>query len=103
MPERSSPALPDFAALAFLPALVDLAAFAAFVPAACLLSALPLPLPCGVAAEAAERGLPFLGEVPLDLSVRLAGDSGQPVALGEGPVAGAYARLADRLIRGDMA
>lgn len=57
----------------------------------------------GVAAEAARRGLPFLGEVPLDLSVRLAGDSGHPVALGEGPVADAYARLADRLIRGDMA
>ena len=57
----------------------------------------------GVAAEAAERGLPFLGEIPLDLSVRLAGDSGQPVALGEGPVADAYARLADRLVQGGMA
>lgn len=52
----------------------------------------------GVAAEAAARGLPFLGEVPLDLSVRLAGDSGRPVAAGEGPVADAYARLAKRLI-----
>ena len=47
--------------------------------------------------------MPFLGEVPLDLSVRLAGDSGQPIALGEGPVAGAYARLAERLIQGGMA
>ena len=57
----------------------------------------------GVAAEAATRGLPFLGEVPLDLSVRLAGDAGQPVAAGEGPVADAYARLAARLVEGGMA
>ena len=57
----------------------------------------------GVAAEARTRGLPFLGEVPLDLSVRLAGDSGRPVALGDGPVAAAYARLADRLIGGNLA
>ncbi|HRO14446.1 MAG TPA: Mrp/NBP35 family ATP-binding protein [Paracoccus sp. (in: a-proteobacteria)] len=57
----------------------------------------------GVAAEAAARGLPFLGEIPLDLSVRLAGDSGQPVAAGAGPVAEAYARLAQRLIQGGMA
>jgi ATP-binding protein involved in chromosome partitioning len=57
----------------------------------------------GVAAEAAALGLPFLGELPLDLSVRLAGDAGTPVAVGEGPVAAAYAALAARLIAGDMA
>jgi ATP-binding protein involved in chromosome partitioning len=57
----------------------------------------------GVAAEAAALGLPFLGELPLDLSVRLAGDAGTPVAVGEGPVAAAYAALAARLVAGDMA
>lgn len=57
----------------------------------------------GVAAEAAELDLPFLGELPLQLEVRLAGDSGRPAALGEGIVADAYARLADRLIKGGIA
>lgn len=57
----------------------------------------------GVAAEAAELGLPFLGELPLQLEVRLAGDSGRPIALDEGPVADAYARLADRLVQGGIA
>ncbi|WP_234855131.1 Mrp/NBP35 family ATP-binding protein [Paracoccus everestensis] len=57
----------------------------------------------GVAAEARQLGLPFLGELPLELDVRLAGDSGRPVALGEGATAQAYARLADRLIRDGIA
>ena len=57
----------------------------------------------GVAAEAEKLGLPFLGEIPLALEVRVAGDEGRPVALGEGPVSEAYARLADRLVRGGMA
>jgi ATP-binding protein involved in chromosome partitioning len=57
----------------------------------------------GVAAEAEKQGLPFLGELPLDLSVRLAGDAGTPVAAGDGPVAAAYARLAARLVAGGMA
>lgn len=57
----------------------------------------------GVAAEAAQLGLPFLGEIPLNLEVRLAGDAGTPVAAGDGPVAEAFARLAQRLIAGGMA
>jgi ATP-binding protein involved in chromosome partitioning len=57
----------------------------------------------GVAAEAARLDLPFLGELPLDLSVRLAGDSGTPVAAGDGPIAEAYDRLAARLVAGGMA
>lgn len=57
----------------------------------------------GVAAEARALDLPFLGEIPLQLEVRLAGDAGTPIALGEGAVADAYARLADRLIQGGMA
>ena len=57
----------------------------------------------GVAAEAARLDLPFLGELPLDLAVRVAGDSGTPVAAGEGPLAEAYATLAARLVKGGMA
>ena len=57
----------------------------------------------GVAAEAAKLGLPFLGELPLDLEVRLAGDAGTPIAAGDGPIAEAYAKLAQRLIAGGMA
>ncbi|QBX33872.1 Mrp/NBP35 family ATP-binding protein [Paracoccus liaowanqingii] len=57
----------------------------------------------GVAAEAETLGLPFLGELPLQLEVRLAGDSGRPAALGEGTVAQAYERLAKRLIDGGIA
>lgn len=57
----------------------------------------------GVAAEAQALGLPFLGEIPLQLEVRLAGDSGRPVALGDGDVSAAYGRLADRLVAGGIA
>ena len=57
----------------------------------------------GVAAEAKRLDLPFLGELPLSIDVRLAGDAGKPIALGEGPQAQAYARLAQRLIDGGMA
>ena len=57
----------------------------------------------GVRAEAARLGLPFLGEIPLDLDIRLSGDSGVPIAAGEGPVAAAYARLAEGLVRAGFA
>ena len=57
----------------------------------------------GVRAEAEKLGLPFLGELPLSIDVRMAGDAGTPIAAGEGPVAAAYAVLADRLIKGGMA
>jgi ATP-binding protein involved in chromosome partitioning len=57
----------------------------------------------GVAAEAEKLDLPFLGEIPLSIDVRLAGDAGTPVAAGEGPVSEAYARLAHRLVAGGMA
>jgi ATP-binding protein involved in chromosome partitioning len=57
----------------------------------------------GVAAEARRLDLPFLGELPLSIDVRIAGDSGTPIAAGEGPHAEAYARLAHRLIAGGMA
>lgn len=57
----------------------------------------------GVAAEAAKIGVPFLGELPLELETRIAGDAGTPIALGDGPAADAYAALAARLIAGGMA
>jgi len=56
----------------------------------------------GVKDEAARIGVPFLGEFPLSLDVRLAGDTGQPVALGDGEVSDAYAALAKRMIAGGM-
>lgn len=57
----------------------------------------------GVAAEAQRLNLPFLGELPLSIDVRIAGDAGTPIALGDRPAADAYARLAERLIGGGMA
>lgn len=57
----------------------------------------------GVAAEAEALGVPFLGALPIDLETRLAGDAGTPIATGDGPMAQAYAVLADRLIKGGMA
>ena len=57
----------------------------------------------GVAAEAEKLGLPFLGEIPLDLDIRLAADGGVPIASGDTPQAEAYAQLAKRLVAGGMA
>jgi ATP-binding protein involved in chromosome partitioning len=56
----------------------------------------------GVGAEAKKLGVPLLGEIPLSLDVRVAGDSGTPIAAGDGPIAAAYARIAERLIAGGM-
>ncbi|WP_282603423.1 Mrp/NBP35 family ATP-binding protein [Paracoccus sp. PARArs4] len=52
----------------------------------------------GVAQEAEMLNLPMLGQLPLELETRLAGDSGKPIATGDGPAAAAYADLAQRLI-----
>jgi ATP-binding protein involved in chromosome partitioning len=57
----------------------------------------------GVAAEAQKLGIPLLGALPIDLETRLAGDGGTPIAAGDGPMAQAYARIADGLIKGGMA
>ena len=57
----------------------------------------------GVAAEAEKMGVPLLGALPIDLETRLAGDGGTPVAAGDGPMAHAYARIAEGLIKGGMA
>ncbi len=57
----------------------------------------------GVREEAEHLGAPFLGEIPLALDIRLAGDSGTPAAAGEGPLAEAYATLARDLVKRGIA
>jgi ATP-binding protein involved in chromosome partitioning len=57
----------------------------------------------GAREEAARLDLPFLGEIPLSIEIRLAGDGGVPVAAGDGPMAAAYADLARHLIAGGVA
>ncbi|MEP5376633.1 MAG: P-loop NTPase, partial [Hyphomicrobiales bacterium] len=57
----------------------------------------------GVKSEAERVGVPFLGELPLDLDTRLAGDGGIPIAAQDGPMAEAYAQLAKGLVAGGMA
>ena len=57
----------------------------------------------GVASEAEKMGVPLLGALPIDLDTRLAGDGGTPIAAGDGPMAQAYARIADGLIKGGIA
>jgi len=54
----------------------------------------------GGRAEAARRNIPFLGEIPLFTEIRLGGDAGVPVVVGqpEGAAAGAFIELA-RLLR----
>jgi ATP-binding protein involved in chromosome partitioning len=56
----------------------------------------------GVAAEAIKLNLPFLGELPLNLEVRIAGDAGTPIAATDSALADPYIRLARRLIDGGM-
>ncbi|MEO9514347.1 MAG: Mrp/NBP35 family ATP-binding protein [Paracoccaceae bacterium] len=57
----------------------------------------------GVAAEAEALNVPLLGQLPIDLETRLAGDGGTPIAAGSGAMADAYARIAEGLIKGGMA
>ncbi len=57
----------------------------------------------GAAAEAEKLGLPFFGEIPLLLDIRLAGDSGTPIAATDSPHGEAYAQIAARLVAGGMA
>jgi len=53
----------------------------------------------GGAREARRLGVPLLGEIPIDIPTREAGDKGQPVvsALPGSPVAQAFLAIADRL------
>jgi len=52
----------------------------------------------GVSAEASKMGLPFWGEIPLDLEIRLSGDTGKPIAAGDNSISEPYARIAQKLI-----
>ena len=54
----------------------------------------------GARAEAEKLGVPFLGEIPLDLDIRIAGDGGAPVVAvkPDGPQAAGFWAVADALI-----
>src|SRR5829696_10496339 len=52
----------------------------------------------GGQALADEVGVPLLASIPLEPSVAAGGDSGSPVALGDGPAAEAFRALARRLV-----
>ena len=52
----------------------------------------------GAEAAAAELGIPFLGRLPLSLSLREASDAGTPPAAGDGPAARAFTELAEKLL-----
>ncbi len=54
----------------------------------------------GARADAERLGLPFLGEIPLNLDIRVAGDGGAPIvaAQPDSPQAAAFRNVAQRLI-----
>lgn len=52
----------------------------------------------GAEASAKELGVPFLGRLPLSLSLREASDAGRPPAAEEGPAADAFRAIAERLL-----
>ncbi|QCI95461.1 Mrp/NBP35 family ATP-binding protein [Novosphingobium sp. EMRT-2] len=53
----------------------------------------------GAEAAAKTMNLPFLGRVPLDLTIRRESDAGHPPAAGEGPQAEAFATIARGVLR----
>ncbi len=59
----------------------------------------------GARAEAERLGIPFMGEIPLDLEIRLSGDEGVPITVSrpDGPEARAFRGVARRLIAGGSA
>jgi ATP-binding protein involved in chromosome partitioning len=57
----------------------------------------------GAKKEADRLGIPFLGAVPLELDIRIAGDSGTPIAATDTPVGKAFADIARRLVDGGLA
>jgi ATP-binding protein involved in chromosome partitioning len=48
----------------------------------------------GAEAAARELGIPFLGRIPLDISIRTASDAGTPPALAGGPIGNAFGAIA---------
>lgn len=59
----------------------------------------------GARAEAEKLGLPFLGEIPLDIDIRIASDSGAPIVVSkpESPQALAFRNIARQLIDAGVA
>lgn len=51
----------------------------------------------GAKAEAEKIGVPFLGEIPLQMDIRVASDAGMPVAATQGPLSAPYHAIADVL------
>ena len=51
----------------------------------------------GAEATAAELNIPFLGRIPLDISIREASDAGQPPALGDGFISDSFAAIAQQV------
>ncbi|WP_242139960.1 Mrp/NBP35 family ATP-binding protein [Sphingomonas sp. TREG-RG-20F-R18-01] len=51
----------------------------------------------GAEAAAATLGIPFLGRIPLDMAVRISSDAGRPSLAGDGPEAGAFGAVADKV------
>jgi ATP-binding protein involved in chromosome partitioning len=52
----------------------------------------------GAEASAKQLGVPFLGRLPLSVSLREASDAGTPPAAGDGPAAEAFAKIARQLL-----
>lgn len=52
----------------------------------------------GAKADAAKAGLKFLGEIPLELDIRVAGDGGTPIAATDSPYGAAYIAIAQQII-----
>lgn len=58
----------------------------------------------GAKAEAEKLGSPFLGEIPLDLDIRVGSDGGVPIVVSkpDSPQSRAFQRIADELIASDV-
>jgi ATP-binding protein involved in chromosome partitioning len=58
----------------------------------------------GAKAEAEKQGMPFLGEIPLDLAIRVASDGGVPMVVSKpsSPQARAFLDIADQLIASEV-
>ena len=58
----------------------------------------------GARAEAEKLGSPFLGEIPLDLDIRVGSDGGVPIVVSkpESPQSQAFQRIADEIVASDV-
>ncbi|MHA7808165.1 MAG: Mrp/NBP35 family ATP-binding protein [Marinobacter adhaerens] len=58
----------------------------------------------GARAEAEKLGSPFLGEIPLDLDIRIGSDGGVPIVVSkpDSPQAQAFQRIADEIVASDV-